>query len=575
MLKKNKIVCLFILSVLIFSSCGILHKKAKQGNLSEKVQLEVTTSFINGVREKILGNYEKAITYFLESLKNNPNHAASMYELSEIYFLQKKDKDALSYIEKAAKTDPENKWYLTSYAETLIANKDYKSASAVYKTLSEKFPFEVDNYFNWAMCYIYLGRYAEAIDVYNKIEDVYGVTEEICLQKQKIYVQINKFSKAVEEIQKLIDLNPQEPIYYNYLADLYLENKMYDKAFATYQKILEIDPENGAVNLSLADYYRTKKEYEKSFESLKKAFASPSLEVDVKIKILLSYYSLTEKSNDLKSQADTLMQILTVNEPNEPKVFAMYADFLYRDNKLKEAETQLIKVLSLDSSKYAVWEQLLFIESDLNNTDELEKNSKAAIELFPEQAMLYLFNGMANYLGKNYDEAIISLNKGIALVVYNNSLLTQFLSYLGDSYYFNKNYTEAYATYDKVLSIDSKNQYVLNNYSYYLALAGTDLDKAQKMAKKLVELNPNSASYIDTYGWVLYKSGNFSDAESQISTALTKGGDKNAIILEHYGDVQYKLKNTVKAQEYWKKAQDAGKGSELLDKKVTEGILFE
>ena len=51
---------------------------------------------------------------------------------------------------------------------------------------------------------------------------------------------------------------------------------------------------------------------------------------------------------------------------------------------------------------------------------------------------------------------------------------------------------------------------------------------------------------------------------------------ENAEVLEHYGDVLYKLGRTKEAKEYWKRALRAGKGgSEFLEKKVNDGVLYE
>ena len=133
------------------------------------------------------------------------------------------------------------------------------------------------------------------------------------------------------------------------------------------RKYFELDPTNGNVHLSLADYYRSIKDNAKSFDELQLAFSNTNLDIDTKVKILLSYYTLSEKSGELKEQAYTLLKILTKTHPNEAKAYTMYGDFLVRDKKTSEARDQYLKVVALDSSKYAIWNQLLSLEADLNN----------------------------------------------------------------------------------------------------------------------------------------------------------------------------------------------------------------
>jgi tetratricopeptide (TPR) repeat protein len=420
-----------------------------------------------------------------------------------------------------------------------------------------------------------MGKYSDAIAVYDLVEAKIGVSEDLCIQKEKIYLELKKVDKAAEEIKKLIKAFPSETLYYNYLADLYLDNNMPDKAFEIYEQILVLDPDNANVHLSLADYYRKKGDKEKSFNELKLAFSNVNLDVDTKVKILLSYYTLTEKSDDLKPQAYTLIDSLINTHPDDAKAYSIYGDFLYRDKKYTDAKAQYLKVITLDSSKYDVWAQLLLLESELNENEELLSESKRALELFPDHPALYLFNGVANYQLKKYDEAIITLNKGVALVVYDDEMLEEFYTYLGDSYYAKKDSKDAFASYDKVLELNPKNTYVLNNYSYYLSLKGEDLDKAEKMAKKVVDQNEKNSSYLDTYGWVLYKEKKYTDSEIWLNKALQNGGDSSAVILEHYGDVMFRLESTDKALEYWKKAKAKGKGSDFLDKKISDLKLYE
>jgi tetratricopeptide (TPR) repeat protein len=571
---KKIVPFLLQLVILLTSSCGIL-KHEKKHSLSQNEKLQNTEVFINGCKEQITGDYDKAIISFLTCIKADPENSAALYELAGVYYMLKKDTDAMPLIKKAVELEPDNVWYQLLYANLLIAGRQYKDATAIYEKLAKAHPESLDYYFDWAEGYLYMEKYTDAIAVYDLVEGKIGVSEDISVQKEKIYLELKKIDKAADEIKKLIKAFPSETTYYNYLADLYLDNNMVDKAFEIYQQILVLDPDNANVHLSLADYYRKEGDNDKSFNELKLAFSNENLDVDTKVKILLSYYTLTEKSDDLKSQAYTLIDSLIKTHPDEAKAYSIYGDFLLRDKKYTEAKVQYLKVVSLDSSKYDVWAQLLLLESELNNNDALLSESKRAMELFPDHPALYLFNGVANFQLKKYDEAIIALNKGVALVVYDDDMLKNFYTYLGDSYYAKKNSKDAYAAYDKVLEIDPKNTYVLNNYSYYLSLQGDNLDKAEKMAKKLVDQSDNNASYLDTYGWVLYKEKKYTDAEIWLNKALLNGGDSSSVILEHYGDVMFNLGSSDKALIYWKKAKEKGKGSEFLDKKINYLKLYE
>jgi Tfp pilus assembly protein PilF len=90
------------------------------------------------------------------------------------------------------------------------------------------------------------------------------------------------------------------------------------------------------------------------------------------------------------------------------------------------------------------------------------------------------------------------------------------------------------------------------------------------MAKKAVSLDPESASFQDTYGWVLFMQGKYKEAGEWILKALNNKEEPSAEVMEHYGDVLYKLGDATQALQYWQKAKQKGKGSDLLEKKIAD-----
>jgi tetratricopeptide (TPR) repeat protein len=354
-----------------------------------------------------------------------------------------------------------------------------------------------------------------------------------------------------------------------------MSNGMPDKALSVYTTIVERFPEDPYIHLSLSDYYRKQGDKERSFEEMKLGFANPDLDIDTKIQVMLSYYSVSEFVDDMRDQALELADILVKTHPDDPKSHSMRADFLVREERYQEARDGFRQVIALDSSRFLVWENLLRVEVELQDYLSMRDESKRMIELFPVQAMGYLFNGVANYQLKDYEAALGSFKQGVGFVVANNLLMSQFYAYLGDVSYQTGDTRASFEYYDKTLLMDPNNSYVLNNYAYYLSLLGENLERAESMAKKATILDPENSANLDTYGWVLYRLGKYQEAETWISKAIDSGASQDAVVLEHYGDVLFRLNDPDKALEFWKKAQQAGKGSEFLEKKITDGILYE
>ncbi len=543
--------------------------------MSEKQQFDFTYYFYSGSKEKLTDNLEAAASSFSKCIQIDKNSAAAHYELANIYYSQKRMTEALIMSKKANELDPTNVWYAQLYCEVLQKNKQYKEAVTVYERTVKANPEKVDLLFELANAYIQTGKYNDAIKTYDLIESKTGLNEDISLQKQKLYLRLNNLDKAANEIRKLIQSNPRETKYYGYLADLYSANGQSQKAYEELKKILELDPENPYAHLALADYYRSVKNKEQSYLEIKKAFESPELDIDTKVKILLSYLTITSAAPELKAQADELIGILIKVHPKDAKAYSIAGDFYYQDKKLAQAADAFEKALEFDKEKFPIWNQLILIYSELTDFDKMYSRSKEASELFPTQPTLFLLNGIAAYQKKMYKEAATSLKTGANLVIDNNQLTEQFNMYLGDTYHALNDFNTSDDYYEKVLKINPNNIYVLNNYGYYLSLRSEKLERAAELSLKANELEPNQANYQDTYGWILYKQKKYEDAKIWLEKAVASGGAGNGVILEHLGDIYFQLNKLTEALEYWEKAKGKTGVTDLLEKKIKDKKLYE
>ncbi len=586
----RQILFVCILFAITNTSCKIKQKEKKEAfvkpenkkpkntdgkELSDKDKTDFEFLFFNANKDKILGNYDLAALQFSKALKINPNSGAALYELANIYSFQNKKDLALICSRKAAKLDQRNLWYQLLYIECLKEKKQFNEIAIVYEKLTGTYPDRIDYYYELANTYLYLGKNNDALKTYNKIEVFNGVTEISSLQKLKIYKASNNFEKSLDELKKLIKTFPKEAKYYGMLGELYQSKGLNEKALEAYSDLLKIDPQNAFVHLSLADYYRGTKQNDKAFEEIKIAFKSNELDIDTKVKILLSYYSITETYTELKADAEELCKIITEIHSEDAKSFSIYGDFLFRDKKYEEAKIQYKKAINLDKEKFALWNQLLIIESELNDFVSMREESERAIELFPNQPLPYFLNATANIQQKKYKDALNTLEEGKKLIFDNKPLLSQFYASIGDVQNQLKNQPASDSAYSVALEADPTNVYVLNNFSYYLSLRNVDLEKAEKMSKKCNELTPNNNSFEDTYGWILYQMKKYNDAKIWIGKALKNGGEKSGTILEHYGDVCFQLGETESALNYWMRAQKIGGASDQIDKKIIGKKVYE
>ncbi|MGB0884856.1 MAG: tetratricopeptide repeat protein [Chitinophagales bacterium] len=581
MMKKT---FLYLFLVLFVSNTAFGQKKNKtkkkakssvsKKTVSEQDKIKAERIFFSGQKEKVKENYFEALKYFEQAVKIYPQIDAAWFEIAQINLMQKDYKSSLANIEKALKVSPTNKWYREYYAQLLSANTEFEKATTVFNALRKDYPNKLDYYYDEAFFLLKLNKDKEAIKVYNELEEKIGIQKEISLQKYKIYLKQSNVEDAEKELIKLSDAYPDNLEYLNKLAQFQLLNNEKEKAEKTLQKILKTDPENTAALLTLADYYRAKGDNENYKKYSKLAFSNPNISIDTKIAVLYNSISqFQNKTTDNLNDAFEYVELLVEAHPEEAKTWAIYGDLYNLSEKPKLALEKYEKSLEIQQDIFTVWQQVFFIQSDLKLYESLVENTNNAKELFPNQALVYFFNGLANQELKEAEKAVKAYEKGVKMAANQPALQSQFYSNLGGLHNELKNYEKSDKNYDKSLLLEPNNQYTLNNYAYYLSLRAENLEKAKEMSLKSLALSEDNPTYLDTYAWILFQNKEYKEALKIQEKAIKLIEKPSADMLEHYGDMLYKLNRIAEAKTYWQKAKDAGQSGTALDEKIESGKL--
>ncbi|MEQ8907657.1 MAG: tetratricopeptide repeat protein [Vicingaceae bacterium] len=562
-----------IVLLLFLWACGSSEKVTttpEKVQLSEKDEVNFGRAYMDGVKAKVLGNFEEAEGHFKAALKILPTHAAANYELGLVYNAQEQKDLAFQQFKLATQAEPNNYWYKLSYASFLDDRNDKTEAIKVFKELVEIKPAQIELKYELSKLLLEQNKPKESISYLNQIEEEIGVTEEISYLKQRIFLSQNDVEGAASEIKELIEAFPNEMKYYGVLADIYLSNGKDDKAMSVYKQMEAKDPDDYRVQFSMAEYYRKEGKKEKYLTAIKKAFANPEMKIDDKVKYVLTFYQVNSKDQEKKAEGIKLCETIVEAHPENAKSHALLADFLYFDDQNDRAKEEYIKTIALDSSRFPVWNQLLVLQSETNDLKGLLNYGERAVTLFPNQPTVYLLYGLGLAQDGQHEEAIDYLSMGKDLVIDNDGLKGQIYSSIGDSYHALEQDEKSDENYEKALEIDPNNVYVLNNYSYYLSERKIELEKAKKMSQRSNQLAPGQSSFQDTYAWILYQLGEYEEANTWIDKALKSDGGNSPVLLEHKGDILFQLGQKKEAIEYWIKAKEKGSESGELEQKIKD-----
>ncbi len=563
----------YILSFLLLLFCSnfVVAKKTEKSALSDSDRNKFLYYFYEAVRQREAGNYSESADLLNKCMKINNESDALHSEYAKMFQIVGDVKWATAHAFLAYSLAPDNYWQNQNVAELLLDNNYVKLAVEVLENSIKEFPKEENSYLVLVSIYEQNNMFEKAIEVMDKHEKTFGVQEEISLEKFKCYTYLNQPEKALKEVDKLIDENPNETRLKLLRAEILYDNGDIDEALKIIDEVLKKEPENGLALLKLAKHYESIGEKEKAIEMMDKTLRSSSLEFETKVEMLSDYLNSVQERSEWQTRILTLFESLENIHPDVADVHYYFASYYIAVQNYDAAIAQLQKAIDIDPQmkEYQYLKIELMLQQDSKDCVEAINSAK---ESFPEDAKFYYYEASYYYENDN-EKAEDSLIKGIELAkTQKDAQMTSGLyAMLGDLYNSQKKTKEAFECYENGLSFSSSNTQILNNYSYELAERGEELEKAEKMVKLCLKLEPNNYNAIDTYAWVLFKQEYYHLAKQNIEKLLNDeslGKVTRQVIWEHYGDILSKLNDVENAVAAWQKSVELGNNSELIKTKI-------
>lgn len=571
------IVGLLCVDGLVFAQKG--KKKPKEGPYASVSATEAERIFTEGEKNFILEDYTKALFYFQQALEYTPDNGTIHYKMAEIYFHGNTEGDlqrASQSIENAIKLEKKNKYFYLLASQIYTHKREFDKAEQALQTMMKEIGGTDEHLFDLAAVYLQNNRLDDALKTYNQAEVAFGISEISSLQKQRIYLLKGKLEDAISEGDKLIRMNPDEERFVLAQAEMLSQQGQAQRGITYLEKFIDSHTDAGNAKVLRAGLYHDAGQEQKSRDLVMALFDDNDVAVTSKVLMLGTYNATltqnkTKKINDanLENFALLLFKKLEHNYPNDPDVHLVGGDLFLMLEKNAEAQVEYSKAVRTGASSFEAWQNLLLLETHAGLSDSVINHAEQALELFPNQGMIYYFSGIAFIKKKNFREAAHHLEQAKRLSSNNPDLLSEINGMLGDSYNALKEYERSDKAYDDALAMNPNNEYVLNNYSYYLALRKINLDKAERMSALAVKNHPENASFVDTYAWVLYQEGKYKDAK-KVMERVFPGGKATAVNYEHYGDILYQLGEIDDAVVQWQKAKSLHGDSEALNKKISD-----
>lgn len=602
---------LMFLTIAMMAGCsGTSHSTKEQAatedlafkarrQLTFEQQREFDKIYLEAICQKLKGNYDAAYELLWAAYDINPLASEVLYELglahlnnstaSEAPLSALSTKEDSLWVEQgddmlafAVDFEPSNPYFRETLAQRYINTGRYEEAVPLYEKITAE-KADPQNLMLLSRLYSVNGDYDNAVKTMERIEQIEGYSQELAFAIYSISRASGKIKESIKYIERLADENPQELSYRVTLGDVYLHDGLFDEAREAYDKVLSTDPDNALAKISYTQYYELKEDAEgfnrtmsEIMKNAKVPYAQKANALEFYAGKLLQNNSIAKKDGILTTDDIYLHYCEALTLPTEDNSLSeSFLDFCQQSRQPAE-KLQLACETILDAEPDNTRARLVLLQQYVRqqDTQRIIALCHEGTKQSPEQLAFYYYEAMSLLQISKLDEAIAVFERATMVINEDSDadVASEIYGSLGDMYHEAKKVEQAYDAYENALKYNPDNTGCLNNYAYFLALEGRQLDKALEMSKKTVDAEPNNPTFLDTYAWALYCKGQYTQARIYIDQTIKnlpadeQEAASSAGLYDHAGDIYYKIGEKSSALEYWRHAMRLSDDTDLTKK---------
>ena len=486
-------------------------------------------------------------------------YATSAFQLYKILYDAKQYSDAFHFIKIAQHNNPNNNIYLRDLAWMEYGFQQYKLAIKHFKELNKRQPYNSDNIYSLCQIYLQDKQYKKALKELEKYQYLEGHSVQILAQRVAIHEQSGKPQKAEKEIINYIKEHPEDKLDASLLLSrIYQNNTKNTESLSLLLQLNTEYPNDGIVLTSLAEHYKNLNNdslYEKySLDAVKSATFNATTAVKI-IRPTLSGYVQLEDTTNITSILNTLNTIY----PNESPVIELQADVYKALKDTTNWRSALYDLQKIRNNDKVLDFQLVTLAESLFDNKEIYRLTKEGYDKYGDDTWAYYY--IISLAKNEMTDSLISESNRLLPLISTSNIKSRVYQMVGDIYSSQNQDSLAMQMYDSCLVYDPNNSGALNNVAYNITKQpNPDLKKAEKMAAKALEIEPESIYILDTYAWILFLQGDNFLSEFYFDKLLRVEKEQNIEpsieTLYHIGCLYLKTNRIEQAKEMWQKAID-------------------
>lgn len=510
--------------------------------------------------------------YLLSSSFNYSPSGAAAHALAELTQGRMSDR-SYEWGRKAFDLSPSEQRYMQTYVNELLQKQDWKAAIEVLERYRKYAPTEVEAAMLLTEIYIVDEKPDKAKKLFDEMRPLMIDTpyEEVMHQirfkiLQAMGADLKEVRLYAEDLLKSqLRANPEKAMSgVSYLLSMGDAEGVREIVNRLPEAERNLPSSRVLVTTSfMIEGRRTEASHE-----ILQLLASGQLTPDEALVTLLPLLQRETQKGVLPREYNTVFEALLALHRDNYDLHASYVAQLYGQGDNDGALKYLYKLSQLFPKEHPeIWSALIeerLMEGDFSAA---ERFIDEGLQQYPKEPSLIVYRGLIRMAQEKYTSAKELFLQALQFTpAEEHTVRAEIFSHLGDLYYAQNSSQEAFDYYEKALADNPKQINVLNNYAYYLATEGGNLEKAARMAAKAVELQPEMPYILDTYGYILYLQKNYTLAEIYLRKAIENSvdnPDSRVTYLLHYTAVLEALGKVAEAIELLQKELQTNPNEEI------------
>lgn len=436
-------------------------------------------------------------------------------------------------------------------ANKLISEKNFKEAAEMLSQMGE----DVEVLKLLGLCHLNLGDFTGAVKDFETVVKYAQDDATSWYHLALCYDNLDDYSKAKFAYRKVIELRDKYVDAYKNLGVIYLKTREIEKAYELGKTASELFPDEYLFYYLAGSALLSLREFEKSLEYFEKATQLNNINVQ----LYCNYGTALMSCHKLKEALEVYQKGLEIN-PDHATLYYNIASVYQIQRKNKEAVEYFRKAYELEDAELFL-SALALAEFKTGDVEKAIEYYKTLVNNHPEKQN-YKYNLACCYEKIGDYETSIEYLEQLILMQPRSLIMLQKLAKLLIS---SNQFSRAKLIYETIIAGGFVSDDIYYNYAMVCTKTG-DLDIAERIFKKVIELNPKHARARKDLGVIYLNKRLFDYADDEFKKAYEISPNDSEIVFEYA--------NYLQAMQKWEDAQPLYEKAIELDSKVANYYVF-